>query len=128
MKRVTCSLLRLARFGIGLTLAALLLAPGPASLGAAAPAPTTTDTAMWDLSDLYASPEAWSVEYDRVKAQAQQLDLYKGTLGSSAAEMGRALDAISAVRKEASRLYSFASLRADEDLTIARNQERRQQA
>jgi len=83
---------------------------------------------MWDLSDLYASPEAWSVEYDRVKNEAQQLDLYKGTLGSGAADMHRAFDAISAVRKEASRLYSYASLRADEDLTIARNQERRQQA
>jgi oligoendopeptidase F len=111
-----------------MALAALLLAPGPASFGAAAPAPATTDMAMWDLSDLYASPEAWSLEYDRVKTQAQQLDLYRGTLGSSAAEMERALDAISAMRKEASRLYSYASLRADEDLTIARNQERRQQA
>lgn len=85
-------------------------------------------TAMWNLSDLYPSSDVWSGEYDRVKAQAQQLDLYKGTLGSSAGDMHRALDGISAIHKEASRLYSYASLRADEDLSIARNQERRQQA
>src|SRR5690242_6927147 len=90
----------LPRLGIGAALAALLLLPLPASPGAAAPAPATTDIAMWDLSDLYASPEAWSQDYDRLKAQTQQLDLYKGTLGSSADDMERALDAISAVRKD----------------------------
>ena len=128
MKPAKGSLLHLTRFSIGVAFAALLLAPFPSSFGAAAPAPATTDIAMWDLSDLYASTEAWAQEYDRLKAQTQQLDLYKGTLGSSAADMERALDAISAVRKESSRLYSYASLRADEDLSNARNQERRQQA
>ena len=107
---------------------ALLLTPLPVTYGAAAPAPATTDIAMWDLSDLYASPEAWAAEYERVKAQALQLDLYKGTLGTGANEMRSALDAMTAVHKDANRLYSYASLRADEDLSIARNQERRQQA
>src|SRR6185436_1807836 len=127
MKPATRSLLHSTRLGKAAAFAAFLLLPLPASTGAAAPAPATTDIAMWDLSDLYASPEAWAQEYDRLKAQAQQLDLYKGTLGSSAIDMERAMDAISAVRKESSRLYSYASLKADEDLSIARNQECRQQ-
>ncbi|HEY4264938.1 MAG TPA: M3 family oligoendopeptidase [Micropepsaceae bacterium] len=83
---------------------------------------------MWDLSDLYKSPEAWAAEYERVKDEAQGLDAYSQTLGSSAPAMRRALDAISAVNKEASRLYTYASLIADEDLTNSHNQERRQQA
>src|SRR5262249_4175656 len=65
---------------------------------------------------------------DRVKSEAQQLEGYKGTLAVSAAQMRKALDAISYVTKEASRLYTYASLKADEDLSNPRNQERRQQA
>lgn len=94
----------------------------------AAPAAQRTDVAMWDLSDLYKSPEDWAAEYDRMKEQAQRLDRYQGTLGASAAAMREALDAIAAVNKEASRLYTYASLTADEDLSKPRNQERRQQA
>ena len=94
----------------------------------AAPAAQQTDMAMWDLSDLYLSPEAWTAEYERMKREAQLLERYKGTLSSSAIEMLRALDAISRVNREASRLYAYASLKADEDLSNPRNQERRQQA
>ena len=83
---------------------------------------------MWDVTDLYASTEGWAIEYDRIKSQAQQLEAYKGTLGASAGAMRNALDAISQVSKEASRLYTYASLKADEDLSNPRNQERRQQA
>ncbi len=39
-----------------------------------------------------------------------------------------ALDAISRVAKETARLYAYAALKADEDLSLAKNQERRQQA
>ena len=84
--------------------------------------------ALWDLSDLYTSPEAWAAEYNRVKEQAQQLNTYKETLGGSAAAMRNALDAIAAVNKESNRLYAYASLKADEDVTNAPNQERKQQA
>ncbi len=95
---------------------------------AATPPRETTGIAMWDLTDLYQTPQAWTAEYDRVKEEAQHLDTYRDTLGASAEQMRRALDAIAAVNKEASRLYSYASLKADEDVTEARNQERKQQA
>lgn len=83
---------------------------------------------MWDLSDLYPSPETWAVQYATLKAEAHGLTVYKDTLGTSAAAMLNALDAISRVHKESSRLYTYAGLKADEDLSNARNQERRQQA
>lgn len=83
---------------------------------------------MWDLSDLYATEQAWAQEYALIKDQALLLDAYRGTLGGGPAPMLNALDAISRVNKEASRLSTYASLRADEDLTNAKNQERKQQA
>jgi oligoendopeptidase F len=100
----------------------VLLSPGPA------PGTPHTDKAMWDLTDLYPSTADWRERYDEVKTEAEELDGYKATLGQSPAQMLRALDAIAAVNKAANRLYAYASLKADEDLTDARNQERKQQA
>jgi oligoendopeptidase F len=109
-----------------------LLAGITPSFSAAAP-PATSNTAvpeagMWDLRDLYPTPEAWTAARERVKAQAQTLDRYKGTLGKSAKEMLTALSAISGVRKEAARLAVYASLKGDEDVRVAANQERLQSA
>jgi oligoendopeptidase F len=99
---------------------------------AAPPAPDAGDAAnpayMWDLGDLYPSPEAWTAAYDRVKAQVDALDRYRGTLGKGAAPMLAALDAISNANKEVTRLYVYASLKGDEDVRIAANQERVQLA
>ena len=64
----------------------------------------------------------------RSRADAEQARDYKGTLGKSAADMLKALDAISHVRKDTNRLYVYASLKADEDVNIAANQEREQAA
>jgi oligoendopeptidase F len=121
-------LLRRARFILCVALVVFVPAAALSPAGAATPSVKRTDIAMWDLSDLYKSPEAWAAEYDRVRTEAQGLDIYKQTVGSSAADMRKALDAIAAVSKQASRLYTYASLKADEDLTNAHNQERRQQA
>jgi oligoendopeptidase F len=83
---------------------------------------------LWDLCELYRSVEAWADAHARIKDEAIRLASFEGTLGLSAAAMLNALDAISLVNKEASRLYTYANLKGDEDLSIARNQERRQQA
>jgi oligoendopeptidase F len=122
------SFLGCARSAFCAALMAVALDAAFASETNAAPAAQKTNIAMWDLSDLYPSPQAWAADYERVKNQAQQLDSYKGSLGSSAASMLQALDAIAAVGKQASRLFTYASLRADEDLSNPRNQERKQSA
>ncbi len=100
-------------------------------VAAASPAAASDDAAsagMWDLTDLYPSPQAWADAYTRAQAAAGALDAYKGTLGQSAAAMLTALDAISSARRELIRLVVYASLKADEDVRVAVNQERRQQA
>lgn len=83
---------------------------------------------MWDLSDLYPSPAAWSTAQARIKAEVDGLDKYKGTLGGSPEAMLAALDAISRANKEVTRLYTYASLKGDEDVRIAADQERVQLA
>ena len=82
----------------------------------------------WDLADLYPSPQAWTVEHDKVLAQANALDKYRDTLGRSAEDMLTALRAISDAKKESARLGTYASLKGDENVTIGVNQERVQAA
>jgi oligoendopeptidase F len=109
------------------TTAGAASARAAASAPPAAPASPAADS-MWDLSDLYATPEAWSEAFARTQSAAMALDRYKGTLGGSAAAMLTALDAISAAQRESARLAVYAGLKADEDLRAASNQERRQQS
>src|SRR5947207_787132 len=83
---------------------------------------------MWNLGELYPSPEAWTAARDRLKAEAEKLDALKGTLGKSANDMLAAFDEMSRVQKESNRLSVYATLKADEDVRIAANQERQQAA
>jgi oligoendopeptidase F len=106
--------------------AALVLST--ALVPAASAAETVPAKYMWDLGDLYASPEAWTAEHDKMMAKIATLDSYKDTLGTSAKDMLGALSAMSDTRKEVDRLYVYASLKGDEDVNIAKNQERVQLA
>lgn len=91
-------------------------------------APDNSIATMWDLGDLYPTPEAWSASYAKTAEAAAMLDRYKGTLGTSASAMFSALDAIFSLNKESNRLGIYGFLKADEDTRIATNQERRQQS
>jgi oligoendopeptidase F len=84
--------------------------------------------AAWDLRDLYPSDAAWEAERKAIAAAIPGLAGYKGTLGQSAGALKAALSAASDLYRRTSRLYSYAGLKADEDLRVSANQERRQQA
>ena len=93
----------------------------------AADAPVSTDRVItWDVTDLYATPEAWQLEFERVRTAAGQLGSYRGTL-QGAPQLYTALDAISRISRDFQRLSVYAGLRADEDVRVAANQERAQQ-
>ena len=116
---------------VTLLLSIAALQPCTRAWGAAAPAERAFDPkvpSMWDLTDLYSTPEAWSASYAKTRAAAQALDQYKGNLGTNADGLFKALDAISALNKEGQRLYAYASLKGDEDLRRSADQERRQKA
>lgn len=84
--------------------------------------------AAWDLSEIYPSDAAWETERQAILKVIPSLAAQKGTLGNSAEALRAALQAQSDVNKRAARLYTYASLKADEDLRVAPNQERKQQA
>lgn len=83
---------------------------------------------VWDLSDLYPSAQAWEADRALVEAALAGVVAYKGRLGESAAVLKAASQAISAVNKRLLRLVVYATLKADEDLGVAAEQERRQTA
>ncbi|MFL6725578.1 MAG: M3 family oligoendopeptidase [Sphingomicrobium sp.] len=91
-------------------------------------AEAAASAAAWDLSDLYPSDTAWEAERQAVLKLMPRLKAQKGSLGRSAAAMRAALEAQSDANKRAARLYTYASLKADEDRRVAPNQERKQQA
>ncbi len=104
-----------------------------ASLVAAVPAwaqdtATSTVIAAWDLSDLYADDAAWDAARRKVLNDIPGLLKFKGTLGTSAETLAAALVAQSDLGRVASRVYTYISLKADEDLRVSANQERQAQA
>jgi oligoendopeptidase F len=101
--------------------------PAHAQSPAAAP-PAGDATNSWDLTDLYPSEQAWEQSYTRTQAATDKLASYQGSLGKSAAAMLTALDAISAVNREATRLAVYAGLKSDEDVRIGANLGRKQRA
>ena len=84
--------------------------------------------AAWDLSEIYPSDAAWETERQAILKAIPTLSSYKGKLGNDAATLKAASQAISDIQKRTSRLYTYASLKADEDLRVSANQERKQQA
>ena len=107
-------------------LAALLQGGASAALAqAAAGAPAG---AAWDLRDLYPTDAAWEAERQSILKDIPGLKSFQGKHGESAATLKAALQAQSDIGRRTSRLYTYASLKADEDRRVAANQERKQQA
>lgn len=109
---------------------ALLLAAFAAAAPGLAVA-QTKDAALptvWDLTALYPTPEAWTAEAKALEAALPALTQYKGRLGESAATLKAALQAISDLNRRGARLFVYATLKGDEDLQVAVDQERRQLA
>jgi len=98
------------------------VSPALAQTGAEAPPQT------WVLTELYPSPEAWAAEREAVLKALPVLAGYKGRLGTDAATLRAALQAISDTQRKASRLNTYAGLIADSDTSVASAQERRQLA
>src|SRR5512142_63858 len=103
-------------FAVALALSTAIVPVGAADVPAAY---------VWDLTDLYSSPDAWAASQSKVKGEIAKLDTYKDSIGKSAGDMLTALKAVSATHKEVDRLYVYASLKADEDVRISENQIRK---
>lgn len=89
---------------------------------------TAGGAAGWDLTDLFPDLAAWDRARRDTLALIPRLAAWQGRLGESAEVMAQALAELSDADRAAARIYIHASLRADEDVRIAENQERLAQA
>src|SRR5437867_1268754 len=87
----------------------------------------TAEKYKWNLADLYPSDAAWRTAKDRLAADAQKLHQYHGQLGKSAGTLADALDLQAVLAKELGRLYTYASLLADQDTRDSAHEGMRQE-
>lgn len=73
----------------------------------------------WNLVDLYPDEAAWRARKSQIAAELPRLRTYAGQLGVSASLLASALEAKSAVEKELTRLYVYASMLADQDTRLS---------
>jgi oligoendopeptidase F len=78
----------------------------------------------WDLSPLYASPEAWDADFEELKSLLPKIEPLPGTLGRSKADLRRVLDLQNEWEKRGERLGEYAHLRTAEDVADSPANER----
>lgn len=78
----------------------------------------------WDLTPLYASPEAWDEEFEDLKALLPRIEPLRGTLGRSKADLRRVLDLQNEWEQRGERLGEYAHLRTAEDVADSPANER----
>jgi oligoendopeptidase F len=77
------------------------------------------ETNKWDLTVLYPSDEAWRAEKEKIAARIPSAAQYKGTLAASPQQMLTALDAITQLNRDTSRLFVYAFLKSDQDTRVS---------
>jgi oligoendopeptidase F len=80
------------------------------------------DKYKWNLADIYPSDAAWREARDRLAAQVTEVRAFKGTLDRSAARLADALDLTTALSKELTRTYVYASMMSDQDTRVSQYQ------
>jgi len=85
------------------------------------------DKYKWNLADIYPSEASWRAAKDAFAAEIPALGKFKGTLTASPSALADALDTLSSKQKELVRLFSYASLLADQDTRDSQHQGMRQE-
>src|SRR5690606_18550991 len=78
------------------------------------------DQYKWDLTDLYASDEAWKTEKDRIQNEMQRMAEYRGKLTKSATLLLEVMEFNSDLVKDMMRLSSYASMNSDQDTRVTK--------
>jgi oligoendopeptidase F len=80
------------------------------------------DTYKWNLADVYPDPAAWRARKDAMAGEIPSIRGFEGRLGQDAGTLADALDLVSRLDKEISRLYVYASMVADQDSRLSEPQ------
>ncbi len=85
------------------------------------------DKYKWNLADIYATDAAWRTAKEKLASELPQLGQYRGKLTSGSSVLAEALEKQSALDKELSRLYVYASMLADQDTRDSAHEGMRQE-
>ncbi len=80
----------------------------------------------WKLEDIYESDEAWAAAKDHVAARFDEILAFQGTLADSPSQLLACLKLNSEIGKELSRLFSYASMKSDQDTRDSKYQGNKQ--
>jgi oligoendopeptidase F len=81
----------------------------------------------WNLADIYPSEAAWRGAKEKLATALPELRVFKGKLATSGKMLADALEKMSALDQELSRLYAYASMLADQDTRDGQHQGMRQE-
>jgi len=87
----------------------------------------TPDKFKWNLAEIYPTDAAWKTAKDGLAADLPKLRQFQGKLTSSAGTLADALDLQAGYSKTLARLYSYASLLADQDTRDSAHEGMRQE-
>ncbi len=73
----------------------------------------------WDLTHIYASDAQWNTEKENVKKRMSTVSSFKGKLTKSAADLATAMEYMNDLRKDLTRLYTYAGMSSDQDTRVA---------
>jgi oligoendopeptidase F len=77
------------------------------------------DRYKWDLTQIYPTDQAWRAAKDKFGSEMSAIRAFKGTLGSSPQKLADALELVSRLSKEFSRLYVYTSMMSDQDTRVS---------
>jgi oligoendopeptidase F len=80
------------------------------------------DRYKWDLAQIYPSDQAWRAAKDKLAGEIPAIRAFKGTLASGPQKLADALELVSRLSKEFSRLYVYASMMSDQDTRVSQYQ------
>jgi oligoendopeptidase F len=101
--------------GVTLTLLGLSLAGVQTSISQERDRSKIPDQYKWNLTDIYATDDAWKNEKQKLVAEIPSIANYRGKLAESPSMLFACLDLVSRLSKEFARLASYASMHADQD-------------
>jgi len=74
----------------------------------------------WDLTTRYKSDEAWEKDYEKIKKSLKNISKYENIMMKSADNLYNALETYYNIETKLSKLYVYAHLKHDEDLSVGK--------
>lgn len=78
---------------------------------------------QWDLSTVFATDDAWEAELASLDSDLENAKAYKGRLTASSNDLLSITESYLALSRRLEKLYVYASMKNDQDTTVAKYQE-----